>query len=435
MTFEIGLVLVGFVFIGFALCSGKINGAIACMITCLVFWYAGVLTMEDVFKNFVSASVLTMIAMMIITKGLMKTDILRIIAGFVNKLKGGTVILLFSSMFITSLMVTFVGSQITAVITVIPLVMALAQYANVSPSVLVYPAVVGAQCTLFPIPMGGSAVMYLQHNQIMETFGAPAIFNMWDARWIAFVPSLAVMLFIMFGGHKLLPKRELGAAELLEKGGMEGLAESTLSKKKQYIMYAIFIGVMVCIMFARRLGLDTVQIAFTGAVLVYLFGIIDVKDFFGAINWNLIAMIAFMLSFIAAVSNSGAGAYLAKILEPVFSTGNVVLCVVVVWIFCIVVTQFMDNMGLINIVQPIVVSAAVANGMEKAAPLLFLVVSASAVISYLTPMGSPAGLFAYQLGGYKIKEMLKFGIPCVVITTIAALIWVPLYWTVFRGGF
>lgn len=87
-------------------------------------------------------------------------------------------------------------------------------------------------------------------------------------------------------------------------------------------------------------------------------------------------------------------------------------------------------MGLINIIQPVVIAACVANGMP-AAPV-YLAVSASAVISYLTPMASPAGLFAYQLGGYSMKEMMKFGIPCAVITTIVSCVWIPLYWTMFH---
>ncbi len=430
MNIQIILVLACFVFIGWALMTNKMPGAIATAMAVLILWLCKILTMEEAFANFVGSSILSVIFMQIVARGLMKTDILRVIATSVTRMKGGIYVLLFASMFVTSLMVSFVGSQITAVITILPLVMGLAEYANIKPTVLVYPAVIGAQCTLFPIPMGSSAVMYLQQNQILELFGAEGNMNMWDAKLVAFIPSIAAMIFVLVYGWKLLPARDLADSSMLENGGMTKLEASTLPKWKQYAMYAIFVGTVVLFIFARQLGINAVQISMGAAFLTYILGILDTREWFGAINWQLIGMMGFMLAFIAAVSNSGAADYLAKLVQPVFGTGNLWLCCAAVYVFCIVVTQFMDNMGLINIIQPIVVAAAVANGIP-AAPV-FLAVSASAVVSYVTPMGSPAGLFAYQLGGYKIKEMLKFAIPVVIVTTIVACIWIPFYWTTFR---
>lgn len=430
MTFQIAITLAAFVFIGWALMTQKIPGPIACMIGVVVLWFSGVLNETEVFSVFTSSSIISIISMMIICQGLMNTNILRVIASFVTKMKGGTILLLFSVMFITSTLVTFVGSQITAVITVIPLAMALAQYANLSPTVLVFPAVVGAQLTLFPIPAGPTAVMYMMTNQILESMGAKGDLNIWDSRLIPFVPSLFVMLFVMLIGWKLLPQRNLQKSEMLKDGGMDGLKESTLSKPREILMYIVFILTMVCLMISRKIGLSSMQICMAGALLTYIIGAVNGREFFQAINWQLVFMIGFMLSFITAVSNSGAGELLARLIQPVFGTGNLVLCCSVCFVFCIVLTQFMDNMGLMNILTPIVIAACVANNIP-AAPVLFAVSTAS-VISFVTPMASPAGLFAYQLGGYSIKEMLRFGVPCAAIMTLVSCVWIPLYWTLFH---
>ena len=123
MTAQIAITLAAFVFIGWALMTQKVPGPIACMIGVVVLWFSGVLNETEVFSVFTSSSIISIISMMIICQGLMNTNILRVIASFVTRMKGGTILLLFSVMFITSTLVTFVGSQITAVITVIPLAM------------------------------------------------------------------------------------------------------------------------------------------------------------------------------------------------------------------------------------------------------------------------------------------------------------------------
>lgn len=430
MNLDIIITLAAFVFIGFSMITNKVPAAIACGISVVVLWFFGILDAQEAFGNFISDAILSTIGMMIITRGLMKTDILRNIATLVQRAKGGTVLLLFAVMLITSLMVSVIGSQITSVITVIPLAMALAEYAGIKPTLLVFPAVIGAQSTLLPIPLGSQAVGYLGTNQMLESMGAVGNMNMWDAKLVAFLPSVAAIIYILAGGWKLLPARELGKADILENGGIKNLTKSEFSKAKQYFIYFIFLAVLVLVIFSRNIGITAAQVTTAGAFLMVITGVLNDREFFGAIPWPLIFMMSFMMSFVAAFSNSGAGALLASLLQPIFGTQNLWIVCSVTFIFCIVVTQFMDNTALIQILFPIAVAACVANDIP-AVPVV-LAISSSAVISYLTPMASPSGLLAYQLGGYSIKEMFKFGVPVIAITAIVSCVWIPLYWTVFR---
>ena len=90
-----------------------------------------------------------------------------------------------------------------------------------------------------------------------------------------------------------------------------------------------------------------------------------------------------------------------------------------------ILTQVMDNTALIQIFTPVCIAAAMKNGIS-CLPVV-VAVSASALVSFSTPLGSPSSLLAYQLGGYSMKEMLKFNIPLVVISTIISIIMIPLY--------
>ena len=39
---------------------------------------------------------------------------------------------------------------------------------------------------------------------------------------------------------------------------------------------------------------------------------------------------------------------------------------------------------------------------------------------------------AYKLGGYSMKEMLKFSVPIILLSAVVSIIWIPLYFTIFH---
>ena len=54
-------------------------------------------------------------------------------------------------------------------------------------------------------------------------------------------------------------------------------------------------------------------------------------------------------------------------------------------------------------------------------------VRASTLVSFCTPLASPSSLMAYNLGGYSMKEMMKFNLPCVLISAVISILWIPIY--------
>ncbi|MBR6207946.1 MAG: hypothetical protein IKQ69_03010 [Oscillospiraceae bacterium] len=425
MNFGLILTLVAFVFIAYALLSGKIPGSIACGVSVVVLWLFKVITGQEALANFVSSSIVTMVAMMMITSALMKTDILTNIASLVRKFKGGTMILVIASMVVPFILCQFVGG-VTAMITVIPLAIALAAEAGVAPTLLVLPASVGAQAGLMALPIGTGAIMYMLKNQILSSLGiTDQAVGFWDLILGRMPGTLVVFLFVIFFGWKLLPKRELADTSALANGGTAGLKKSTLPKWKQYLMYAIFIAIMVLLSIARNIGLEPMFVAVAGSMLVAILGYLNEREMFSSVNWSLIFFMSFMLAISTALSNSGAGELLAGLLDPVYGTGNTFLACAVTFLFCAVLTQVMDNNGLINILTPICALAAVKNGIPVV-PIV-IAIDASCLVSFSTPMASPSSLMAYKLGGYSMKEMLKFNLPLIAISTIVSILWIPLY--------
>lgn len=419
------LTVIMFVFIAVCLLTNKIAGSVACGIAVMVLWFAGVLEDGQVFANFITSSIVSLIGMMIVTNALIKTDILVNIAGTVKKFKGGIYIILLASMIVPYFLSQFVGG-VTAMIAVIPLAMALAAESDIAPTLVVLPASVGAQAGLMGLPIGSASVMYQLKNQILISVGIEdQAIGFWDLCLGRLPATLLIMAFVILIGWKLLPARGLSKSDAVDPNSKGTLKKSTMPKSKQYMTYAIFAVTLVLLSIARNIGLNSMMITTTAALLVILLGIMKDREAFTGVNWSLIFMMGFMLAIASALTNSGAGEKIADLLNPVYGKGNTFLAVAVTFLVCVVMTQFMDNLSLINILTPICAIAAYQNGIPVV-PIV-LAIDASCLVSFSTPMASPSSLLAYQMGGYSMKEMLIFNLPLILIAIVVSILWIPMY--------
>ncbi len=420
------LTLLAFLFVAVSLLSGKVAPSIACGVSIVFLWIVGVVDMTEVFANFVSSNIIMMVSMMIVIGALLKTSILSHIAGVLKTSKGVNIRhLLLVGMLIPFILCQFIGG-VTSMITVIPLLIALAAEIGVSPTMLVLPASVGAQAGLLALPIGGGAAQYLVKNQIISNVGGVETMGFWDLCLARLPGTIVTILFVVLVGYKLLPQRELGNTDALETKP-DVFKKSELPKWKEISAYIIFFGSLILMIFSSQLGLNNTMIAVVAAMLCGLLGILKEREMYQSVNWSLIFMMAFMLSLSTALNNSGAGELLANALSGVFGLNNTVLIVAIVFIVCAFLTQLMDNTALINIFSPIAVIACMQNGIS-CLPIL-CAIDASCLVSYCTPLASPSALMAYKLGGYSIKEMLKFSVPLILLSAVVSIIWIPIYFS------
>ena len=420
--------LIAFVFVALCLISGKIGPSVACGIAVIFLWFVGVLDMTTAFENFIGSNIIVMVGMMIVIAALLKTSILSNIAGLVKKSKGNSFrLLLIIGMLVPFILCQFIGG-VTSMITVLPLLIGLAKEMDVSPTRVVLPASVGAQAGLMALPIGGAAASYLTKNQMAANVGCLEELGFWDLCITRLPGTIVAMVFVIFVGYKLLPERELADESALQ-GGTDVLKKSTLPRWKEIAAYVIFFGSLIAMVFSSQLGLANAQIATTAALLCGLLGILDEREMYASVNWTLICMMGFMLAIATALSNSGAGDLIASAMSGIFGLGNMFLVCGIVFLICVVLTQFMDNNALITILTPICIMACMQNNIS-ALPVI-CAIDASCLASFSTPLSSPSSLMAYNLGGYSMKEMLKFSIPVILVCSIVSMIWIPLYFMFF----
>ena len=421
------LTLVSFIFVAVSLLTGKLPASVACGISVVFLWVTGVLTTTEVFENFVSSNIITMIGMMILVGALLKTSILVHIAGLVRNFKGsGVRILLVAATIIPFILCQFIGG-VTAMITVLPLLIALAKEVKISPTLLVLPASVGAQAGLMALPIGGAASMFLMKNAMIANVGGIGELGFWDLSLSRLPGTVVVILYVIFVGYKLLPQRDLATTDAFDHNNVS-LSKSELPAWKEKTVYVLFVVTMVAMCFSRQLGIEITQISSVAAIISVILGVLSEQEAFRSVHWPLIFFMAFMLALATAIGKSGAGDMLARSMDGLFSTGSLTIAIAGIFIILVILTQFMDNMALINIFTPIAVVAATQHGLS---PLPFVCgIDASCLASFGTPLSSPSSLMAYQLGGYSMKEMVKFSAPVILLSSLVSILWIPFYFSI-----
>ena len=168
-------------------------------------------------------------------------------------------------------------------------------------------------------------------------------------------------------------------------------------------------------------GLDSFSVALIGAVLIFVFGVIDWQDAQEGVDWGLIIFFGGALSLGAALLNSGAASwlisYIVAFLGPHAST---LLIMVVLMVIAVSITQVMSNIALAAILVPIAVTLATAQ--HQPIGIYAVPVAIACSLSYMLPMADPTVAMAYGTKYVSIPEIFKAGLPLVVIGIIITII-------------
>lgn len=423
MTLQIAIVFGTFLFMIVFMIWGKSEPCIVVMLSLGILWFTKILDTSTAFGQFSGNTIIVMIFMMICSAGLMKTNILLHITHLVKKLNGGERVLYVVAMFTPFILCQFMGG-VSSLMTTVPLLVGLADTNKIPRTRLILPALLGSQFGIGLFPVGMSTALYLQKNEFLANLNSSYRLGFWDIMNTRLPGVLASMLFVLLIGYKLLP--EVPGRTSSDIPVEIELKASELPRWKENMSYIIFIGVLLGMIFNNQLGVSGGQVAFLGAVLYLVLGILPQKEAFASVNWSIVYMVAFTIAMSSAMVSSGAAAVIAELTGHVITnkTSLILLCVII-FIFCAIVTQFFDNNTLVNIMTPVMIAACGGVGLN---PLpIICCVDLSSMASIITPLSGPGGMLAYTMGGYSYKDMIKFGVPVILVQAIVTSVWVPIY--------
>ena len=407
--------------------------AVTAMAACTALGILGVLPSKQVYAGLSNSTVVLFGGMFVIGAAMFKTGLAEAVGLWVVNKAGTGEVKLMGAVMLVTIILSSVSSNTGTVACLMPVIIGIAQAANIPASKELMPLAVAAN-------VGGTITMIGTPPNVIVTgalsaAGLPS-FGFFEFALIGVPLSIVVLIYMLTIGRKTIPIKNAGAmddeavkAAKEEAGASDDAAPK--SKTKMWISGLILIGVVA----AMALNLKTVPLqtaAVTGAILCVITGCLKEKEAYAGIDWVTIFLFAGMLSVATAMDKTGAGKLIADTVVGMMGEhpNPIILCAVL-YLISNVLTQFMSNTASAALLAPIGISIAQSIGADPKPVLMAIGIAAS--MAYATPMATPPNTLVLGPGGFSFNDYVKVGVPLCIITFIVSVIIIPIFWPFFPG--
>ena len=407
--------------------------AVTAMAACTALGILGVLPAKQVYAGLSNSTVVLFGGMFVIGAAMFKTGLAEAVGLWVVNKAGTGEVKLMGAVMLVTIILSSVSSNTGTVACLMPVIIGIAQAANIPASKELMPLAVAAN-------VGGTITMIGTPPNVIVTgalsaAGLPS-FGFFEFALIGVPLSVIVLAYMLTIGRKTIPIKSAGAmdadaVEAAKKEAGAGDDDAPKSKTKMWISGLILLGVVA----AMALNLKTVPLqtaAVTGAILCVITGCLKEKEAYAGIDWVTIFLFAGMLSVATAMDKTGAGKLIADTVVGMMGEhpNPIILCAVL-YLISNVLTQFMSNTASAALLAPIGISIAQSIGADPKPVLMAIGIAAS--MAYATPMATPPNTLVLGPGGFSFNDYVKVGVPLCVITFIASVIIIPIFWPFFPG--
>ena len=410
--------------------SGIIPLAVTSMLACTVLGITGVLQPKQVYAGLSNSTVVLFGGMFVIGTALFKTGVAQAIGTYIIRKSGTSESRLIPAIMIVAAMLSSVCSNTATCVTLMPVVLGIAEVGKLPPARLLVPltyaAHTGGSITLAGTPPNALVLGALTAAGL-EGFG------FFEYAYIAIPITITAIMYMMLVGRKLLPKT-IGTGMIDEKTklAMEKVKEDAgasnvkKSKSKMYISSLIMI-VVVFFLFAGFKQITMPVAAVAGAILCVITGCLTEKEAYNGIDWATLFMFAGMLSVATAMQQTGAGKIMANFFVNLMGTSpSPYLICVIMFVSTSFLTQFMSNTATAAVLAPIGISISQAIGCDPHA--LLMTIAMAAASSFATPMACPPNMLFMGPGHIRFNDYLRCGTPLCILSCIVCVIIIPLIW-------
>ena len=401
--------------------------AVTAMAACTALGILGVLPSKQVYAGLSNSTVVLFGGMFVIGAAMFKTGLAEAIGVAVVKKAGTGEIRLMGAIMLVTIVLSSVSSNTGTVACLMPVIIGICQAAKIPASKELMPLAIAAN-------VGGTITMIGTPPNVIVTGALAAAglptFGFFEFAKIGIPLSIIILLYTLFVGRHFLPVHNAGDMDeeavkaAKEEAGSAG--DAPKSKTKMWISGLILIGVVL----AMALGLKNLPLhtaAVTGAILCVITGCLKEKEAYAGIDWVTIFLFAGMLSVATAMDKTGAGKLIADtVVGMMGANSNPYVLTTVLFLISNILTQFMSNTASAALLAPIGISIAQSIGVDPKPVLMALGIAASC--AFATPMATPPNTLVLGPGGFSFNDYVKVGVPMCLISWIACVIIIPIFW-------
>jgi di/tricarboxylate transporter len=171
--------------------------------------------------------------------------------------------------------------------------------------------------------------------------------------------------------------------------------------------------------------LSILTVALVAAVAMVALRCCTMAEARRSIDWSVLIVIGSAIGIGAALDQSQAAATIAHGLLSL-AGGNPLMALVAGYLATVFCTELITNNAAAVLMFPIAINAATELGISPSAFVIVVMIAASA--SFLSPFGYQTNMMVYGVGGYRVADYIKFGLPLSLIVFAVTILIVPALW-------
>ncbi|MEM6472069.1 MAG: SLC13 family permease [Planctomycetota bacterium] len=186
------------------------------------------------------------------------------------------------------------------------------------------------------------------------------------------------------------------------------------------------IAVMTGMVAIASMGLLSIlSAAMAAALAMILFRCCTTNEARRAVDLRILIVIGATIGIGRSLDQSGAADAIAEGMIG-FAGRDPFLTLALVYLVTMLCTELITNNAAALIMLTVATGAAASLGVEPMPFVIAVMIAASA--SFLTPFGYQTNLMVYTVGGYRVSDYLRFGLPLSLIVFAVAMIMIPWFY-------
>ena len=396
----------------------KINRTVIALSGALLFIILRILDQHEAFSAIDFNTIGLLTGMMVMVSIIKKTGLFQYLAIKISKLSQGKIFSLLFFLSITTGILSSVLDNVTTIILIVPVTLAICENLEISPVPLVL-------SEIFASNIGGAATLIGDPPNIIIGSAAQLSFMDFIINLTPFVLVLLVLLpfFIsLFYKKEITQNIEEGWAKV-EKFDEKRAIEDPLLLKKSLIVFFLTISVFV---FHHNLGLEAATVALAGATLLLLISNIDPAETFLEVEWSTLFFFIGLFVVIAGVEKVGIIQWLSnKVIS--LTRGNLTLTTLVVLWISGISCAFINNISYTISIVPVIhnIGTATSFNLNPIWWALSLGACLGGNATFIAAAANLVGVNILKRQGWIVtfKEFFRVGFPIMLISIILSSVY------------
>lgn len=404
MTTQILICVITFILMMISFAWNKLPMGVTGGTALAILVITGCLDADTALASFGSSNVIIIVGMFVIGAGLKKLSIIEKITNFIKTITRGSFKWSYRGIIILGIILTsFLTSPAVAYALVFPILDSVCDDFQVSRSKYQFPLAVACISCCALLPFGFAISEAAVFNGLMETYGFTQEFTALDFTRGRWPMLLVIIIWCWFLADKFTPEKPVIP---IVDAGKKSSQTKALTKTQDFAGGIIFLVTIICLVFGGQIGIAPWIVVLTGCMLNVICGVLTGKEAIEAMAIDLGLMFVGANAMAQALVDTGAADLIGQNVSVFLGEhpSNLLLSLIF-FIVPFLLTQFMQNQGVMNIFAPICLMVCSAIGADPRGCLVLI--CAGSLTAYMTPSATSTIPMVMGAGGYDVKMLIK----------------------------